>query len=100
MPWIPRHWFKVLLNFEKPCPETINATASARPTTVRLEASTIDDPWKLTLRNWQPLQANVMLIAPPSPTVSTLEETNKPGKSYILLYVTGCGNYERLLPAL
>lgn len=84
IPLGPRHWFKVLFNFEKPCPGTVNATSSARPTTVCLEASAIDDPWKLTLRNWQPLQANVIFIAPPRPTVSTLEETNKPGKHTLL----------------
>ena len=56
MAWMPRHWFRVLWNFANPCPETINATARASPTTVLLDASTIDNPWKETLLNWHPLQ--------------------------------------------
>ena len=78
MAWMPRHWFRVLWNFANPCPETINATAMASPTTVLLDAWTIDDPWKETLLNWHPLQANVMLMVPPRPTVSTLEGISWP----------------------
>ena len=35
---------RVLWNFAKPWPETVNGTARVSPTRVLLEASTIDDP--------------------------------------------------------
>lgn len=75
---MPKYCFRVLSKLAKPCPVRKNATPRAGPTTVLLDPSTKEEPWKAKERMSHPLHWKCTFIVPPRPVDSTLVTNNIP----------------------